>query len=78
MEYKQIFITFNCRLGLATFTNQRGCPIQQPQKQIDEEILKQKAAKSAERRKVELEKREVSKRKTMDRLLKKKDSKVKL
>ena len=42
----------------------------------DEELLKQKAAKSALRRKMEMEKREVSKKKTMDRLLKKKDSKV--
>ena len=42
----------------------------------DDEILKQKAAKSALRRKVEMEKREASKKKTMDRLLKKKDSKV--
>ena len=58
-------------------TNQRGCPIQQTPKQEESaEVLKQKAAKSALRRKMELEKREVSKKKTMDRLLKKKDSKV--
>ena len=37
----------NCLLGLATFTNQRGCPIQQAPKEENAEILKQKAAKSA-------------------------------
>ena len=42
----------------------------------DAELLKKKAEKSALRRKLEMEKREVSKKKTMDRLLKKKDSKV--
>ena len=53
-------------------------PIQQIQKEQfeDPDFLKQKAAKSAERRKLEMERREVSKQKTMDRLLKKKDSKV--
>ena len=65
-------------IGLATFTNQRGCPIQQIQNQEDDvELLKKKAEKSAQRRKLEMEKREESKKKTMDRLLKKKDSKVK-
>ena len=66
-----------CPKGLATYTNQHGCPIQPASKpEDDEELLKQKAAKSALRRKMEMEKREVSKKKTMDRLLKKKDSKV--
>ena len=64
-------------LGLATQLNQRGCPIQQVQNQEDDaELLKKKAEKSAMRRKLELEKREVSKKKTMDKLLQKKDSKV--
>merc|ERR1719384_520960 len=50
--------------GLATFTNQRGCPIQQIQNQEDDvELLKKKAEKSAQRRKLEMEKREESKKK---------------
>ena len=69
---------FNASIkGLATNINQRGCPIQQVQNlEDDAELLKKKAEKSAQRRKLEMEKREESKKKTMDRLLKKKDSKV--
>ena len=74
-----LYFIYPSFIGLATFTNQRGCPIQQIQNQEDDvELLKKKAEKSAQRRKLEMEKREESKKKTMDRLLKKKDSKVRM
>ena len=45
-------------------------------KEVDKvEFMRQKAIKAIKRKELELEKREVSKKKTMDRLLKKKDSK---
>ncbi|XP_040574861.1 uncharacterized protein [Lepeophtheirus salmonis] len=43
---------------------------------IDESIKQQKAIKSAKRKELEMEKRELDKKKTMDRLLKKRDSKA--